>query len=119
MIPRVKKPGYVSPISIAKGDYPDYIYEWRADLRSDVALSDVVRFILIVQLRRELGLEDDESFIEPFFDRAEYRHRGVMFLEELDHTSIIISEWCKKYLEMPTGSIYLLDTIDVHKNLLR
>ena len=88
--------GYVSilfpPLS-PKGKHRTVI------LRIGFDESDIVRLLVVAWLRRNwLDIQDDESFIQRYLDRTDYRRLGFEFLLELKYNLKLVEEWCSNHL---------------------
>lgn len=79
-------------------------------VRSGSSESDIVRFLLVVQLRRWVGINSDPKIAQTYFDRAEYRRCGFEFLNELDMNFQIIQKWGLEVLDLyhdaPVSELY-------------
>jgi len=68
--------------------------DWFIGSWSSFSESDFIRLILITQIRNKLlGINDDETFVESFILRTEYRYMGYQFLDELRINSENIRDW--------------------------
>jgi hypothetical protein len=81
------------------GDIDAPIVRW-VGLKKGFIESDVIRLIVIVQLRAWLGIEDEPPIIQTFMNRASYRRLGFGFLKEIDFNLEIIQEWCTEHLKI-------------------
>jgi hypothetical protein len=75
------------------------IVRW-VGLKNGFIESDVIRLIIIVQLRTWLGIDDELPIIHTFINRASYRRLGFGFLKEIDFNLEIIQEWCMEHLKI-------------------
>ncbi len=71
--------------TIHKNGYQENKIIWTVGIKSNVAESDIIRLILITQIRNKLlAIKDDETFLPLLIARIKYRHIGYLFLDELE-----------------------------------
>jgi hypothetical protein len=90
-------------VAFHKGGDIDAKVERSVGLRHAVAESDVVRFLVVAWIRKQwLHIEDDESFVDRYWDRVDYRRVGYRFLHELKANLSLVEAWCSNHLYSPS-----------------
>ncbi len=67
--------------------------EWSIGLKEGLPESEVIRLIIVVELRRRIGIEDSSPLIETFSFRAQYRRLAYRFLSELAFNKAVLLAW--------------------------
>lgn len=74
--------------------------EWTIGVKSNFAESDIIRLILIFQIRQKLlNIKDGKEFVTEFLNRMNYRVIGYRFIEELEANIKQIKEFKLYYLD--------------------
>jgi hypothetical protein len=72
--------------------------EWSIGINERLPESEVLRLILVVELRRRIGIDDSSPLIGAFSFRAQYRRLAYRFLSELAYNKAVILSWARARL---------------------
>lgn|GEM_PF-6422226 len=78
-------------------DFPSPI-EWSVGIRNGIPESEIVRLLIVVELRRWISIEDTVSLIDTYMKRSKYRELAYGFLSELEFNIDLILSWARALL---------------------
>lgn len=102
MLPSLERPGRFSvPVAgtkyrfedVYKNDDIDAGVDYSIGIRNGTSQSEVVRLIIVAELRSWTSIDDSEQLIEDFLRRSDYRQAAYSFLNEMNFNKMVVLEW--------------------------
>lgn len=88
--------------------------ELTVGVRKGWAEAEILRFLVVVSIRSQVGLDDSERVLEPYWQRRAFRERGLRLLKEIEGNLALLHRWCGRALHQrsPRADYGLLAGLD-------